>query len=190
MTPRREVVAGERRHVEWRVGNVPIVVSVPHGGSIVPRGAPLRSARCAVVEKDHHTMELADQLDQAFHRLTGRHLHMIVCHLDRACVDVNRRKEDAGPCDGCDMGCQLAGHSDAEDQDGGVAAQAWLDYHSFIDRAKGALHGVPLCARSNSPAEHAAESAGRVLYMDLHGQSHPEDWMEARHAWWLACASY
>src|SRR5690606_32039211 len=85
-----DVEWGTNKLVEWHAGDAPLVVSVPHDGTVVPPGAQIRRGPGVVVEPDHYTMALAYDLQEAFHQLTGRRLHLIIARISRSCVDMNR----------------------------------------------------------------------------------------------------
>ncbi len=106
---------GARRFVEYDAGNLPIVLSAPHGGLVEPEDIPDRAA--ATGARDINTIQLARAIDAALFARTGRHAHLIVCQLHRDKIDCNRSLETAQD-----------GHPETE--------AAWFEYHAFIDAAK------------------------------------------------------
>jgi hypothetical protein len=60
---------------------LPIIISVPHGGLVVPAGIPDRTCNSPTLDLDSRTIELAKQIDTALFKLTGCHPHLIICNL-------------------------------------------------------------------------------------------------------------
>ncbi len=112
-TPEGEAAATE--WIEARDGDLPIILSVPHGGELRPDGIPDRHA--AVVLNDPGSMEFALELAQALADLTGRQPYVVINHLARTKLDPNRSLS---------LGAQ---HNPS-------AAAAWKAYHNAIDRAE------------------------------------------------------
>ncbi|MCB1204865.1 MAG: hypothetical protein KDN18_11445 [Verrucomicrobiae bacterium] len=119
--------------VEYRPGNLPLVIAAPHGGRLVPAEIPDRVE--GVLTRDAETDLLAIEVAEAIYRRTGLRPHLVLCHLHRRKVDCNR---------------------DALVGTGGNprALETWRAFHDIIDEARTA--------------------AGRGLFLDLHGHSHPE----------------
>jgi hypothetical protein len=98
------------------VGDLPIVVSAPHGGAIEPPGIPTRTSGATAT--DLNTIDLARAIADALRARTGRAPHLVICHLRRTKLDANR---DVGEA--------------AEGQPSMIAA--WGEYHDFIEQAIG-----------------------------------------------------
>ena len=112
-----QIIFGTNNYIEYRQGNLPIIISVPHGGNISPSSIPNRTCNGAVSTTDANTIELARQIDSAFVKVTGCHPHIIYCHLQRAKLDCNRNIND-GAC-------------------GNAAAEiAWNEFNNFINTAQ------------------------------------------------------
>lgn len=126
---------GEKNSVEYLVGELPVVISAPHGGRVKPDEIPTRTE--GKVDIDTNTQELARTISDEFHARTGQRPHLIICRLHRSKLDCNREIVEAA-----------AGNP--------VAEKAWGEYHAFIERAQ----------------KTAIAKAGKVFYIDLHGQSH------------------
>ncbi|XP_063287722.1 uncharacterized protein LOC134572596 isoform X1 [Pelobates fuscus] len=162
----QDVMFGQNKYIEYQVGNMSLILTVPHGGSITPNTIPSRDAGCydkvtkmciythncpsgsvkdstnckATTVKDLYTMETALSLSKEISRLTGGYCpHVIINHLSRSKLDPNRDKDEAA-----------FGIPEAE--------QAWDDFMNFIGLAKSQM------------------STG--LLIDIHGQAHPEQWIE------------
>jgi N-formylglutamate amidohydrolase len=110
---------GRYGYTEYQGGSLPIIISVPHGGALNPVSIPDRTCPGSTTVTDANTIQLAQQIDTALFRLTGRHPHLIYCHLRRTKVDCNRNLDD-GTC----------GHP--------IAAEAWQDFQDFIKMAQSA----------------------------------------------------
>jgi N-formylglutamate amidohydrolase len=112
-----QIIYGANNYTEFHKGTLPIVISVPHGGSIAPSIIPNRTCSSAVTVTDANTIELARQIDSAFVAATGCHPYMVYCNLARTKLDCNRNKA-SGAC-------------------GNLSAEtAWDEFHSFIDSAQ------------------------------------------------------
>jgi N-formylglutamate amidohydrolase len=107
----------ETGYVEYIPGNLPFVISVPHGGDLEPSGISDRDCDTYVCSKDLYTQELGRSLAEAFFEQTGCYPHLIINLLHRKKFDANR-----------DIGEAADGNSTVE--------QSWQGYHTFIDSAK------------------------------------------------------
>ncbi len=106
---------GRHRHVEYLPGDLPVILSAPHGGREKPEDIPDRKE--GTFAFDTNTQELARAIAEAFHARTGKRPHVVICLLHRRKVDCNR-----------DVGEAAAGHP--------LAVAAWEDYQAFLDRAR------------------------------------------------------
>ena len=125
---------GTNGYVEYDAGDLPLVISVPHGGSIAPATIPDRTGTTVT---DSNTVELGRAIADAWRARTGRTPHIVFCLLRRTKLDANREIGEAA-------------------QGNAAAAQAWTEYHAFIDTA---THQVQA-------------QSGIGLYIDLHGHGH------------------
>ena len=103
-------------YVEYRAGNLPLIISAPHGGSVQPDSIPDRTCSGCVTVKDSYTQEIAEGLYDEIYRETGCYPHVIINLLHRKKFDANR-----------DIGDAANGNPYVE--------QAWYAYHRFIDSA-------------------------------------------------------
>ena len=103
-------------HIEYRCGDLPLIVSVPHGGSLEPVDIPDRTCNSPVYDVDANTVELSLAIDSAFQAHGGCRPHLIINHLARRKLDANRNLTD-GAC------------GDPQ------AVLAWNAFHDFIDSA-------------------------------------------------------
>ncbi|MGD8320721.1 MAG: Ig-like domain-containing protein, partial [Gemmatimonadota bacterium] len=106
---------GRRGYVEYVPGELPVVVSVPHGGALEPAEIPDRTSGTLVT--DRNTRETAQAVRQAFVERNGLAPHVIVSHLRRTKLDPNREIVEAA-------------------QGNPFAEQAWREFQAFIDLAE------------------------------------------------------
>jgi hypothetical protein len=105
---------GTQQFVEYVAGDLPIVVSVPHGGALAPATIPDRTVGTSVT--DANTIDLGRALVEALVARTGRAPHLVLSHLRRSKLDANREIVE---------GAQ--GRPDA--------VRAWNEYHAFVEQA-------------------------------------------------------
>jgi hypothetical protein len=101
--------------VEYIVGNLPIVISAPHGGSDDPPELPERQS--GVKSLDSNTQELARSIAAAFQTKTGGFPHVIICRVTRRKVDCNRDIHEGA-------------------QGNPLAEKIWEQYAGFIHEAQ------------------------------------------------------
>jgi len=103
--------------VEYRAGNLPIIISAPHGGSLEPDSISDRDCANCVTVKDAWTQTIAEGMHHAFIEQTGCYPHVIIILLHRKKFDANRDITEAAN-----------GNPTVE--------RSWRGYHAFIDSAK------------------------------------------------------
>jgi hypothetical protein len=130
-------VYGSDRYTEYVPGNMPLVISAPHGGKLKPETVADRTF--GVRSEDSNTQDLARRIAAEVKKVTGRQMPLVISHLHRSKLDPNREIQEAAQGDK-------------------TAENVWAEYHAFIQEALKA----------------AVERHGRVFFIDLHGQSHPE----------------
>ncbi|XP_071979547.1 uncharacterized protein [Engystomops pustulosus] len=162
----QEIIYGRNKYIEYHVGNMSLIFTAPHGGSLTPSSIPARDAGCwqkdtkkcfythscpsgavkdssnclVTTVKDLYTQEMALAVAKEICRLTAGYCpHVVINNLARSRLDPNRDKDEAA-----------FGVPDAD--------QAWDEFMGFIRTAKSDM------------------SQGLVI--DIHGQSHPEQWIE------------
>jgi len=106
---------GRNNYIEYNAGNLPLIISVPHGGALTPSEIPDRTCGDETVT-DSYTIELGREISAAIHEITGCYPHVIISNLKRTKLDPNREIE-------------IAACGDAE------AEIAWNEYHQYIDDA-------------------------------------------------------
>ena len=84
---------GRASYTEYVVGDLPIIISAPHGGAMVPEEITDRTY--GTTGRDTNTQELSRSIREALIELTGRAPHMIVSRLRRIKLDPNREITEA-----------------------------------------------------------------------------------------------
>ncbi len=107
--------AGRNDYSEYFAGDLPVILSAPHGGNLHPSEIPDRTYGSIGADRNTHELTLA--LAQAIRQRTGGHPHVIINRLHRVKHDANREIVEAA-------------------QGSPFADQAWSEYHDFIDIAK------------------------------------------------------
>ena len=81
-------VRGYLELIEYRAGDMPLILAAPHGGRKGPSEFPARTEGTLV--SDANTDRLARAVADAAGELTGSRPHLIVCELQRKYMDANR----------------------------------------------------------------------------------------------------
>lgn len=112
--------------LEVKEGSLPLIFTVPHGGSLKPLG--LMDRRYGSLASDAETKTLAAEIDFAIRQRLGAPAHFVISNLHRSKLDPNRDITEAAQND--------------------IAAQtAWRDFHaacSSITQKVVKNHGVGL----------------------------------------------
>lgn len=103
---------GANQYVEWVPGDLPIVISAPHGGVVHPRG--IRKRTSGIDGRDEYTTELAVEISNAFQARLGRRPHLILNRLARTALDANRGIVEAA-------------------EGNPIAERAWREFQGFIE---------------------------------------------------------
>jgi hypothetical protein len=110
---------GANSWVELIPGELPIIVSAPHGGAIEPDNIPTRTGNVTTVT-DAFTEELAREIGSVFRSEIGRAPTVVIMRLHRRKIDANREIVEAA-------------------QGNAAAERAWREYHGFIEAARAAI---------------------------------------------------
>lgn len=106
---------GRLQYTEYQAGDLPIVISAPHGGTLEPDEIPDRTV--GVTTQDRNTLQLARAVGAHLQQSTGGVPHVVVSHLHRVKLDANREL--------------------AEGANGNAFGErAWTEYHAFIEAAR------------------------------------------------------
>ncbi|MBB5034183.1 hypothetical protein [Prosthecobacter vanneervenii] len=84
-------------YIEVRHGTLPIVLTVPHGGSLKP--ANVLARRYGVTGTDSNTIPLAEMIIEELESRYGARPHAIISRLSRTRLDPNRDLEEAAQGD-------------------------------------------------------------------------------------------
>lgn len=76
-------------------GTMPLVISVPHGGTVNLSEIADRSCEGAVTVTDSYTKELAVEIADHLQKFNGQSPYLIICNLIRKDIDQNRDKPEA-----------------------------------------------------------------------------------------------
>lgn len=101
---------------EYVQGDIPLVISVPHGGRITADSLAVRSCKGAVVGTDGGTIQMARAIAEYYYENYGVRPHLIINHLQRKHLDQNREL----PMASC-------GNAQVE--------SAWYQFRKYIDTA-------------------------------------------------------
>lgn len=101
--------------VEYVAGDLPLIITAPHGGRRKPEHIPNRTQGTLLA--DSHTDVLAREVSDEVRARTGRQPHLIICHLHRVKVDCNREIGEGA-------------------QSNAAAAAVWQAFHGFIAEAR------------------------------------------------------
>lgn len=110
---------GRNGYVEYIPGELPLILSAPHGGSLLPSEMDSRSE--GVFSSDLSTIELTLAVRDALVDLTGFAPHVVLSRVHRSRLDPNRPADEGAEGDP-------------------FATQAWQEYHAYIDQARRTIH--------------------------------------------------
>jgi hypothetical protein len=110
---------GRNDYVEYIPGELPVILSAPHGGGLKPSEIPNRNY--GTIGADRNTAELTYAVRDALIELTGYAPHIVVSHLHRVKLDPNREIEEAAQGDA-------------------FAEYAWNEFHRWIQLARINVH--------------------------------------------------
>ncbi|MDX1601095.1 MAG: hypothetical protein R3191_06235 [Anaerolineales bacterium] len=134
--------------VETEVGNLPLILSAPHGGESQPDAIPDRTG--AVVVNDWGSQDLARALAAEVEVLTGRRPHLIVNHLHRSKLDPNRSLDHGAQGDPRAERARSDYHASIREGARAVVDECgwglYVDLHSFGEWGRGVEIGYGLTA--------------------------------------------
>jgi hypothetical protein len=82
-------------YIKVLTGNMPLVISIPHGGSLLPEEIPERPCTNCAKNKDVFTIEIGIAIRNAIFRKTGYYPYLIINNLHRTRLDPNRNVTEA-----------------------------------------------------------------------------------------------
>jgi len=157
---------GHNRYIEYLAGDLPFILSAPHGGREKPDELPDREQ--GTFAFDTNTQELARAIAEELQNRTGHWPHMIICRVNRRKIDCNR-----------EIGEGAAGNP--------LTEQAWREFQAFVDAAQAAVvkqrgRGLYIDLHGHSHAEQRLElgylhSADQLALSDaeLNAPPYPTD---------------
>ena len=111
-----EVFYDQKHWTECDVGNMPLIITVPHGGSMEPANVPDRSCPDITTVTDSYTIELAHEISTVLEQKYHVHPYLVICHLKRTKIDQNRDVME-GTCGNA------------------IMTTAWNQFHEYADTA-------------------------------------------------------
>lgn len=109
---------GRSKYIEYLAGDLPLVLSAPHGGRERPDELPDREK--GTFAFDTNTQELARAVADELHTRADHWPHVIICRVHRRKLDCNR-----------EIGEGAAGNP--------LSEQAWREFQTFIETARAAV---------------------------------------------------
>jgi hypothetical protein len=106
---------GRNSYIEYIPGDLPIIISAPHGGTL--NAAELPDRTFGTFATDLNTQELARSISDSLFALTQKRPHIIICRLARVKLDANREIVEAA-------------------QGNRLAQRAWYEWHAYIRAAE------------------------------------------------------
>ena len=88
-----DIYYGRERYVSYSPGNIPVILSIPHGGDISPSEIPNRTYGISVT--DSNTIELGKAISNFFFSSFNVRPYVIINNLKRTKLDANRDKAEA-----------------------------------------------------------------------------------------------
>ena len=140
-----------KHYVEYLEGNLPIILSAPHGGTYDPKY--IQNRKSGVFDTDSNTKELTYAILDEFLSQAKAYPHTVLMNLSRKKVDANRAVEYA-----------------IDNQ--GQALDSYNSFHNFIQDAKVKVHdkfqkGIYIDIHGQSH-EHKHIEFGYILFNDTH----------------------
>jgi len=111
---------GRSNYTEYIAGNLPLIISAPHGGETTPSELPNRTntpTYTVTTDTDLNTDNLARAIRTAAFNRYGRYPHVIICNVSRTKVDCNREIIEGA-------------------QDNTNTQTVWREFHAFLGKAR------------------------------------------------------
>ena len=78
--------------VEFREGNIPLIIVAPHGGDLKPQWIENRDCKGSVITKDLYTLDIAFQVEKEL-KNNGYQPYIVYAKIHRIKLDLNRSLE-------------------------------------------------------------------------------------------------
>ncbi len=114
--PTASTIEGADGYIGFLPGNMPLIISIPHGGYLMPDEIPERPCLNCAKNQDIFTLEIGLGIRDEIYRLTGHYPFVIINYLHRTRLDPNRNVAEASD-----------GNKNAE--------LVWHQFQNFIDSA-------------------------------------------------------
>ena len=115
-----EIISGREFDISDMIkvssGDIPLVISAPHGGTLTPNEIPNRSCSGITTVRDRNTTELADEIRYQMKQDFGVEPYMVSALIHRKKIDLNR-----------DVDLATCGHT--------VGKEVWQEYHRKVEEA-------------------------------------------------------
>jgi len=115
-----EIISGREFDISDMIkvssGDIPLVISAPHGGTLTPNEIPNRSCSEITTVRDRNTTELADEIRYQMKQDFGVEPYMVSALIHRKKIDLNR-----------DVDLATCGHT--------VGKEVWQEYHRKVEEA-------------------------------------------------------
>ena len=115
-----EIISGREFDISDMIkvssGDIPLVISAPHGGTLTPNEIPNRSCSGITTVRDRNTTELADEIRYQMKQDFGVEPYIVLALIHRKKIDLNR-----------DVDLATCGHT--------VGKEVWQEYHRKIEEA-------------------------------------------------------
>lgn len=142
-------IYGNNNYTVFYSGNVNILISIPHDGPLLPSDITNRTSDSAGnLVTDYNTRKLGLFLRDELAKLLGKTPFAVVNNLHRIKMDPNRSQNEC---------CVYKNET---------SFTAYTDYHNFISK------------NFEEDFMEASLSYKQGLLIDIHGQSHAENWTE------------
>jgi len=102
--------------IEVKSGNMPLVISAPHGGTLTPNEIPDRTCPDITTVTDSNTDDLAFELQHQINEQFGMEPYIVVALISRKKIDLNRNIQEAS-----------CGNS--------ITKKIWNTYHDYVEKA-------------------------------------------------------
>jgi hypothetical protein len=95
--PEKDIIIKKKldAYTEVQYGNMPLIISVPHGGTDAPATIPDRICPGITTATDLNTIEMANAIDSICRIDYGFQPYLVICYLKRIKVDQNRDLPEA-----------------------------------------------------------------------------------------------
>ena len=87
------IQATTNNYIRYYKGNLPLILSTPHGGELSP--TDITDRQSGVFDLDDFTLELTENIIEEFYLQTGNIPYVVVGEISRNKVDLNRQREKA-----------------------------------------------------------------------------------------------